>query len=242
MSKTASKPATKRRTTTRTTTTTGQKRTSRGNKSSGNGQKSSGNGGWTEKVTKAIGGLFSSIDVEYASLRDLYIKELQDLYSVENQLIKALPKMVEAASSSGLREALENHLHETEVQSRRLEQIFQMLDMEPKQTKCKAMAGIISEGDEWLGEKGKPGVKDAGMIAIAQRVEHYEIAGYGCVRTYAQLLGDDRAAHLLQTTLDEEGAADKKLTELAKKINVQAEDDGERRTTTTRSRKEKSSS
>ncbi|MBL8827131.1 MAG: DUF892 family protein, partial [Planctomycetaceae bacterium] len=147
-------------------------------------------------------------------------------------------------SSSGLREALEDHLHETEVQARRLEQIFQMLEMEPKQTKCKAMAGIIAEGDEWLGEKGKPGVKDAGMIAIAQRVEHYEIAGYGCVRTYAQLLGDDRAAHLLQTTLDEEGAADKKLTDLAKKINVQAEDANEKRapSNSSRSRKEKSNS
>lgn len=182
---------------------------------------------WTDKVASAVEGLFQGISVEYESLRDLFIKELHDLYSAEQQLTKALPKMAKAAASAKLREAFQSHLKETEGQVTRLERVFGLLGMSPKQEKCKAMAGLISEGDEWIKERAKPGVKDAGLIAAAQRVEHYEMAGYGCVRTYAELLGESEAARLLQETLDEEGAADKKLTQLSKRINVQARAGGE---------------
>ena len=169
-------------------------------------------------------GVFSkNIDLEYSSLRDLYIKELEDLYSAEHQLLKALPKMAAAAASARLRTAFEMHLKETQAQVERLKKVFDGLGMTPKAHKCKAMEGLVAEGDEWMKESAKPGVRDAGLIAAAQRVEHYEMAGYGCVRTYAKLLGDTKAVALLQATLDEEGAADKKLTQLAKRINVSAE-------------------
>ena len=156
------------------------------------------------------------------TLRDLFVEELKDLYSAEHQLIKALPKMAKAASSPDLKRAFESHLKETKAQVDRLEQVFAGLDMSPKGKKCKAMEGLVEEGAEWIEEDADPDVMDAGLIAAAQRVEHYEIAGYGCVRTYAQLLGETKAASLLQKTLDEEGAADKKLTQIAKKINVEA--------------------
>jgi ferritin-like metal-binding protein YciE len=157
------------------------------------------------------------------SLHDLYMDELKDLYSAENQLLKALPKMAKAASAPELRTAFEDHLEETRGQVRRLEQIFKKLDASPKGKKCKAMEGLIEEGKEVMGEDAEPVVLDAALIAAAQRVEHYEMAGYGCVRTYARLLGHEEAANLLQDTLDEEAAADKKLTELAETvINVEA--------------------
>jgi ferritin-like metal-binding protein YciE len=156
------------------------------------------------------------------NLRDLFVDELKDLYSAEHQLIKALPKMAKAASSPELKRAFESHLNETKVQVDRLEQVFAGLDMSPKGKKCKAMEGLVDEGAEWMEEDADSDVMDAGLIAAAQRVEHYEIAGYGCVRTYAQLLGETKAATLLQRTLNEEGAADKKLTQIAKKINVEA--------------------
>lgn len=159
------------------------------------------------------------------NLRDLFVDELKDLYNAEHQLLKALPKMARAASSPKLRRAFESHLKETRQQVKRLEQVFSGLDASPKGKKCKAMEGLVDEGAEWMEEEADPDVMDAGLIAAAQKVEHYEMAGYGCVRTYAQLLGETKAVKLLQQTLDEEGAADKKLTEIAKSINVEAHDE-----------------
>lgn len=157
------------------------------------------------------------------SLHDLYVDELKDLYNAESQILKALPKMVKAASSPDLAQAFQNHLEETEGQVARLDRIFKKLDVSPKGKKCKAMEGLLEEGKEVMEEDADPVVRDAALIAAAQRVEHYEMAGYGCVRTFAQLLGYDDASDLLQETLDEEGAADKKLTELAESvINVEA--------------------
>jgi ferritin-like metal-binding protein YciE len=157
------------------------------------------------------------------TLQDLYVSELKDLYSAENQIVKALPKMAQAATDQSLRAAFEEHLAQTQGQVRRLEQIFERLEKSPGGKTCKGMQGLLAEGQELLKEDAEPAVLDAGLIAAAQRVEHYEIAGYGTVRTYATLLGDERAVRLLQQTLDEEGATDKKLTRLAETaINVEA--------------------
>jgi ferritin-like metal-binding protein YciE len=149
------------------------------------------------------------------TLHDLYVDELKDLYSAENQLVKALPKMAKAASDPKLRQAFESHLEETKGHVQRLETIFKELDESPKGKKCKAMEGLIEEGGEILKEDGQPSVIDAALIAAAQRVEHYEMAAYGSTRTFATLLGFEDAANLLQETLDEEAKADKKLTEVA---------------------------
>jgi ferritin-like metal-binding protein YciE len=157
------------------------------------------------------------------SLEDLFVDELKDLYSAENQLIKALPKMAKAASSDELRSAFQEHLEQTKEHVNRLEKVFKELNCSPKGKKCRAMEGLIEEGSERLDGDSDGAVKDAALIAAAQRVEHYEIAGYGCVRTYAEQLGHTEAASLLQQTLEEEGAADKKLTHLAEGIiNQQA--------------------
>lgn len=158
------------------------------------------------------------------TLRDLYVQELKDLYSAEKQLLQALPKMAKAAHSAELREGFEDHLAQTEEHVARLEQIFEALEIGPRGKKCKAIEGLIEEGSEMAKEDAPASVKDAGLIAAAQRVEHYEIAGYGTVRTYAELLGETKAAQLLQKTLDEEGDTDKTLTELAERINVEAEE------------------
>lgn len=156
-------------------------------------------------------------------LQDLFVEELKDLYSAENQLIKALPKMAKAASNPELKSAFEEHLEQTRTHAQRLEKIFQKLGASPKGKKCHGMEGLIEEGKELMEEDAEPEVMDAGLISAAQRVEHYEIAGYGCVRTYAKLLGNDEAARILQQTLDEEGQTDKKLTALAESsINVGA--------------------
>ena len=158
------------------------------------------------------------------SLQDLFVHDLKDLYSAEVQLTKALPKMAKAASEPALKEAFQTHLKETEVQIERLEKIFDELEQNPKGKKCKAMEGLIEEGKELMEEDADPSVMDAGLIGAAQKVEHYEIAGYGTVRTYAQMLGNEEAARLLQQTLDEEGATDKKLNQLAMQcINAEAE-------------------
>ena len=149
------------------------------------------------------------------NLRKLYISELRDLYSAENQLLKALPKMAKGASSDELKQAFEDHLQETEGHVERLDEIFEELDESPKGKTCHAMKGLVEEGSEILEEEGEESVLDAGIIAAAQKVEHYEIASYGTVRTFAELLGEKEAAKLLQQTLDEEGAADEKLNELA---------------------------
>jgi len=156
------------------------------------------------------------------SLRELLIEELKDLYSAETQITKALPKLVKASSAPALQQAFEHHLEETKNHVTRLEQIFDQLNESPKGKTCEGMKGLLKEGDERMGEKGEPGVLDAGIIADAQRVEHYEIAAYGSARTYAELLGEGDIVRLLSETLDEEKAADTKLTEIAKKVNLEA--------------------
>ena len=157
------------------------------------------------------------------TLHDVYIDQLKDLYSAETQLIKALPKMAKAAHDATLKKGFEEHLEQTKVHAERLEEIFGELDEKPTGKKCKAMAGLVEEGSETIGEDASPAAKDAMLIAAAQRVEHYEMAGYGCVKTYARLLGYEDAAQLLEETLGEEVATDEKLTEAAESINVEAE-------------------
>jgi ferritin-like metal-binding protein YciE len=161
--------------------------------------------------------------VKANSLHELYLEELKDLYDAENQIIKALPKMVDAASSEELQGALTEHLEVTRGQAKRLEQIFQNMGEKLKAEKCKGMEGLIKEGSDILSEDMDEDVKDAAIISAAQRIEHYEMAGYGTVRTWANLLGETEAESLLQETLDEEKEADEKLNELAEEINVQAE-------------------
>jgi ferritin-like metal-binding protein YciE len=158
-----------------------------------------------------------------ASLQDLYVEELRDIYSAEQQIMKALPKMAEGANNPELRAAFEEHLTVTQEQVRRLESIFGELEKTPAGKKCKGMEGLIEEGKEMLEEEADPDVRDAGLIGAAQRVEHYEIAAYGTARTHAALLGYNKVARLLQQTLNEEGNTDKKLTQLADSIiNVEA--------------------
>jgi ferritin-like metal-binding protein YciE len=158
------------------------------------------------------------------TLRDLYVEQLQDLYSAETQLVAALPKMAKAATHPQLQRAFNEHLAQTQQQVQRLEQIFQALGSSPKGQTCKGMEGLIAEGQEMIKAKGDPSAIDAGLIAAAQRVEHYEIAGYGCVRTYASQLGEQQAMTLLQQTLDEEAQTDQLLTQLAEQvINLEAE-------------------
>jgi len=157
------------------------------------------------------------------TIKDLYVHELEDLYDAENQILQALPKMAEAASSPELKRAFEEHRGQTQGQVQRLDRIFQQMGLPPKGIKCKGMAGLLAEGEQFIKEKAEPDVRDAGLIAEAQKVEHYEIAGYGTARTFAQMIGDSEAARLLQQTLDEEGETDKKLTRLAeRKINREA--------------------
>jgi ferritin-like metal-binding protein YciE len=157
------------------------------------------------------------------SLETLYVEELRDIYNAENQLLKALPKMAKAASSEELKQAFEEHLEQTKEHVERLDEIFEKLDKKPTGKTCKAMKGLIDEGSEIIKEDGEEHVLDAGLIAAAQKVEHYEMASYGTVRTWAEILGEEDAAELLQQTLDEEGETDKRLTELAEEIvNVEA--------------------
>jgi len=156
------------------------------------------------------------------SLRDLFEEELKDLYSAEQQIVKSLPKMASAASSSDLKNAFEHHLEETRGHIQRLEQIFERQSMSGKGKKCEGMEGLLKEGAELLQTRAEPWVKDAGLIGAAQRVEHYEIAGYGTARTFAEHLGEQDIAEMLQETLDEEGAADQKLTQIAQDVNVKA--------------------
>jgi ferritin-like metal-binding protein YciE len=162
------------------------------------------------------------------TLNDLFVDQIKDLYSAENQLVKALPKMAKAASNEDLAAGFEEHLEQTREQVTRLEKICQALGVTPKGKKCVAMEGLIEEGKELLEEDVEESVLDAGLIAAAQKVEHYEIASYGTVRTWAEQLGMDDAVALLQQTLDEEKQTDDKLTELAKStINEEAEEGSE---------------
>jgi ferritin-like metal-binding protein YciE len=160
-------------------------------------------------------------------MQDLLVHELQDLHSAEKQLIKALPKMAQAAHAPELQQALEMHLQETEQHAERLDSIFQQIGASPGRKTCKAMQGLIEEGSELMKEDGEPMVMDAALIAAAQRVEHYEIAGYGCARTFAQYLGMNEVADTLQTTLDEEKQADEKLNQIAMGfVNAEAVEEG----------------
>jgi ferritin-like metal-binding protein YciE len=151
-----------------------------------------------------------------ATLEDLFLDEIRDLYDAEKQLVKALPKMARASSSEELKEAFTAHLEETQGQVTRLEQVFEELGQKARGKKCAAMAGLITEGQELIDSMEPGPVRDAGLIAAAQKVEHYEMAGYGSVRTHAELLGQDTAAQMLEATLREEKAADMKLNDLAK--------------------------
>jgi len=158
-------------------------------------------------------------------LRELYLDELKDLYSAENQLVKALPKMAKAASSDELRQGFEDHLEQTKGHVQRLEQVFEMLNETGKGKKCAGMEGLIKEGSEVMGEDFEEATMDAALIGAAQRVEHYEIAAYGTVCEFAQILGESEQKSLLRETLQEEKETDEKLTELAKEINSQANDE-----------------
>lgn len=157
------------------------------------------------------------------TLKELYVEELKDLYNAENQLLKALPQMAEAATAPKLKAAFKEHLTQTESHVARLVQIFDGLGEKPTGKVCKAMKGLVAEGEEVIEEDGEAHVKDAALIAAAQRVEHYEMAGYGSARNFGKLLGEKEAVALLQLTLNEEGAADEMLTKLADtSINRQA--------------------
>ena len=177
--------------------------------------------------------------MEMESLKELYVAELKDLWSAETQITKALPKMIKAATHPQLKKAFNTHLKQTERQIKRLERIFKELDESPRGKKCVGMEGLLKEGSELIKEKPEPDVLDAGLIAAAQHVEHYEMAGYGCVRTWARQLGEERHAELLQETLDEEEQTDKLLTDLAESsINIDAQtgSDDEEDETPSRSR------
>ena len=161
--------------------------------------------------------------MELETLRDLYIDELKDLWSAEKQLVKALPKMAKAANDPRLAKAFTNHLRQTERQVKRLERVFKDLGESPRGKKCVGMEGLVNEAKELIQEKPEPEVLDAGLISKAQHIEHYEMAGYGTVRTYARTLGFEDQQALLQETLDEEQMTDKLLTEIAENgINVEA--------------------
>jgi ferritin-like metal-binding protein YciE len=151
----------------------------------------------------------------FNDLNDLFLNQLEDLYDAENRLVDALPKMADAAASRELKDAFLGHLAETQEHVRRLEQIFGQIGQEPTRETCEAMKGLVREGAEMIDAKGNPAIKDAALIAAAQRVEHYEMAGYGAVRSFAQRLGHPEIAQILQRTLDEEGEANKHLMQLA---------------------------
>jgi ferritin-like metal-binding protein YciE len=165
--------------------------------------------------------------MEKSAFKELFVDELRDLYSAETQLVKALPKMAKAASNPDLKTGFEEHLEQTKGHVQRLEQIFESFGESPKGKKCKGMEGLIKEGSDVIEEDLDPEVSDAGLIGAAQRVEHYEIAGYGTARTHAELLGEDDAVSLLEETLEEEKETDQKLTELAETINVEASEEDE---------------
>ena len=165
--------------------------------------------------------LFTSLELN--SFQDLFVNQIEDLYDAENRLTRALPKMADAANSPQLRKAFQDHLTETQGHVSRLEQIFREMNIEPKRDTCEAMKGLIAEGDETVKATGDPAVKDAALIAAAQRVEHYEMSGYGTARAFARRLGLSQAASLLQQTLQEEKAADEKLNSIAESsVNMEA--------------------
>ena len=156
------------------------------------------------------------------TLEDLFVDELKDVYDAERRITKALPKMIKAASSEELSSAFEEHLQQTEEHIARLDRIFESMDKAAGRKTCQAMVGLLEEGQALMEEDASDSVMDAALIAAAQKVEHYEIATYGCLRDWAQLLGNDEVARMLQQTLDEEGETDKKLTEIAQSLNMEA--------------------
>lgn len=161
------------------------------------------------------------------SLRELYVNELKDLYSAETQMVKALPKMAKASSNAELRQGFEEHLRQTSEHVSRLEQIFEMLGEKATGKKCLGMEGLVKEGAETMSEDYEDALMDAAIIGAAQRVEHYEIAGYGTVRAFAELLGENEHVSLLEQTLEEEKQTDEKLTQLAGQINSEAREGDE---------------
>lgn len=161
------------------------------------------------------------------TLEDLFVDELKDIYDAERRITKALPKMIKAASSEELSAAFEEHLQQTEEQIARLDRIFESMDKAPGRKTCQAMVGLIEEGQAMMEEDASDAVMDAALIAAAQKIEHYEIATYGCLRDWAQLLENDEVARILQQTLDEEGETDKKLSEIAQSLNMEAVEGGE---------------
>jgi len=170
---------------------------------------------------------FIGVAMPNQGLKDLYIDELKDLYNAENQLVKALPKLARAAASAELRQGFEEHLEQTKGHVERLEKIFQMLDESPKGKKCKGMEGLIVEGSEVMEEDYEGSLLDAALIGAARRVEHYEIAGYGTARSFAESLGESDHVSLLNETLEEEKEIDQKLLELAKQVNTEANEGAE---------------
>jgi len=157
------------------------------------------------------------------SLQDLLVNQVRDLYDAEKQLVKALPKMASAASSPELKKAFEEHLHQTTDHVSRLEEVFKHLSQSAKGKTCKAMQGLVEEGEEMIEAKAEPEVRDAGLIAAAQKVEHYEIAGYGCLSTWAEQLSLDEVKRLIAQTLREEKQTDQLLNQIAEKLNQAAE-------------------
>lgn len=165
--------------------------------------------------------LFTS--TEFNNFEDLFREQIEDLYDAEHRLTEALPKMADAAHSPQLKRAFEEHLRETQGHVSRLEQVFREINTDPKRTTCPAMKGLIAEGEEMIKAKGDVDIKDAALIAAAQRVEHYEMSGYGSARAFARRLGLTQAVSLLQQTLNEEKAADEKLNQIAESsVNPQA--------------------
>ena len=162
-------------------------------------------------------------------LKELYVDELRDIYNAENQLLKALPKMAKAASSEKLQQGFEEHLEQTKGHIQRLDKIFKSMDESPKGKKCMGMEGLVKEGGDVMQEDFEGAVMDAALIGAAQRVEHYEIAAYGTVRQFAEILGESEHASLLKQTLEEEKETDEKLTQLAEQINPQANDGVEKK-------------
>jgi ferritin-like metal-binding protein YciE len=156
------------------------------------------------------------------NLHELFVEQLRDLYDGEQQITEALPKLIEKANNPQLKSALQEHLDITESQIERLEDIFEQLDEDPDGESCKGMKGVIKEGDDLVSKADDPGVRDASIITSAQRVEHYEIAGYGTVKTYARQLGKQEWAQILDQILSEEKEADQKLTQIAESVNIEA--------------------
>jgi ferritin-like metal-binding protein YciE len=160
--------------------------------------------------------------MKFESLHDLYLSELRDLYHAEKQILKALPKVIENTNSPELQTALSNHLEETKGHVARLEQVFRLHNEEPKAETCDGMKGILSEGEDILDHDENPAVRDAGIVAACQKVEHYEMSAYGSVRTWAEQMGHTQAAQILQQTLEEEKQADKKLTQIGEQLKTES--------------------